>query len=248
MPIAQKFKALGAGNGFPSCLPKTDVSGAYQWTTLGGNKKGGSVTEAGKGFAEAMNLFWNLNGVSGGWSRNSGTITVDLDGGNFDGATWYNADTAEYVRGVNKLPHERVCYSEWAASAGFVQVGNNHSTPSDGVLISCKIFKMYNGSTDSEDNFVGYGCDGFKFESFGLFVTFRLGSVLFSEYESRYIKFNGMDFVASYYAEIGEDTTVIFTGGTTATVSESYQTSGGTTVTTEVAYLSSPTFYTYPQT
>ena len=245
MPIAQKFKALGAGNGFPSCVGKLDVSDYDYWTTLSGVNKDNpdaSPELIQESLELAMKLFWNLNGVTGTLGGGGTAITVDLDEGDFDGATWYNADTAEYVRGVNKLPHERACYSEWAASTGFVS-SDDFGTPSDGVRASGKIYRMYN-----DGNFVGYGGAGFGFESIGLFETFALTAARHRDYNdtTSYVDFDGMSFVGYYDAPFIADgyTTVSISSGTTATVTLSYD-SGSSAV---AGSLSSPTFYTYPQT
>jgi len=76
-PEATPFAALGAGNGFPACLPRLDVDTADYWTTLGGFNKNsaGSPTEfqIAKSKENAMKLFWNLYGFTG-----EATITSSL--------------------------------------------------------------------------------------------------------------------------------------------------------------------------
>jgi hypothetical protein len=90
MPIAQKFKALGAGNGFPFCPSKVDISNASDstmWTTLSGVNADnytsfGDAALAGKisqSLELAMKLYWNkfkINGLTGHSSgNNSGLIS-----------------------------------------------------------------------------------------------------------------------------------------------------------------------------
>jgi len=231
MPTSTSFTALG---GFPFCPTKVDVSDFDKWTTLGGNKKGGSVTETGKGLAEAMKLFWNLNGVSG--SIYDDSFTIDLDAGDYDASSWVKiVDPPETESDVNKEPNERVCYSLWGATNG--EDPDDFESPYVGMRGN--IIGMYDGDTDDEDNFVGFGSSAFSAVYEGLFSALVLRAYFDDPADTgsvEYIEFAGMQFVAVWVAEAAPGTTIAITGGTTVTVK-----SNGTTVAT----LSSPSFYTY---
>ena len=80
MPTATEFTALGAGNGFTSCLTKVDISDAINatgvptgvpydyWTTLSGwsavNEPADKAASIAESLRLAMKLWWNLNSVS----------------------------------------------------------------------------------------------------------------------------------------------------------------------------------------
>tara|TARA_R110002167_G_scaffold337979_1_gene545521 strand:+ start:1900 stop:2679 length:780 start_codon:yes stop_codon:yes gene_type:complete len=252
-PTATPFTSLGVGNGFASCAGKVNVKDFDYWTTLSGvNKDDPDASDEliKESLNLAMKLFWNLNGITGKAGYSSApAITVDLDEGldeGFDGASWYevNTDPQEYVTDVNKLPHERVCYSEWSAYTGFeVEDG----VPSDGVRMAVNIYRMYDGDISSETNFVGYGGASFAWVSPWDFTSFSLSSSVISDTDesSAYVEFNGMHFVGYMDAYFSEDETKSITGGTTATATVTYQPSGGGSESYTLATLSSPTFYTY---
>jgi hypothetical protein len=252
MPTATKFIALGAGNGFASCVGKLDVSDFDYWTTLSGVNKDNpdaSDEEIKESLELAMKLFWNLNGITGkSGSSAAPDYTVDLDEGDegFDGANWYEnyGDPPERISDENKKPQERVCYRHWNAYTGFVDDGG---VPSDGVRMAVNIYRMYNGDPSSETNFVGYGGASFVWESLWDLTIFSLSrSVYRDTYESAaYVEFNGMHFVGYMDREWTENETKSFTGGTTATATVTYPISGGGSASYTLATLSSPTFYTY---
>lgn len=134
MPIAESFNALGAGNGFPYCLPKvdmTDLDGdgsgitANLWTTLGGTQKGSLPTqsEISLSLENAMKIYWNLYSVG----TEEGILTLDtLQGNPFE-------------------PVDRAC-REFGWSKGIFVV-SAFGFP----------LRMYDGDIEDEDNFVGYG-------------------------------------------------------------------------------------------
>tara|TARA_R110002153_G_C13137475_1_gene480581 strand:+ start:60 stop:785 length:726 start_codon:yes stop_codon:yes gene_type:complete len=156
---ADKFTALGAGNGFPLCLEKINMAdmGDGQpwsfWITLGGNKKGGAVTEAGKGLSQAMKLFWNFNGLQ--YSLNDiYEGTIDIEELSFDILSWFDLDGNGFDYDENKFPMERVCVSGYQAISEFYIA--------DAFIA---LIRMYDGDVNDEDNFVGYGMpDGFFYE------------------------------------------------------------------------------------
>jgi len=86
MPTATPFAALGAGNGFPACLTKVDISTFpinYKWTTLSGvnadnyNTFSDSalVEKANSSLVMAMNIYYNLYKTSGLSASTSGYIS-----------------------------------------------------------------------------------------------------------------------------------------------------------------------------
>ena len=173
MPVAEKFKALGAGNGFPSCLPKIDVSYnrspdyfpeyRYKWTTLGGNQKGGAVTESGKGLAQAMQFYWNLEGFKFSASASASRATFGTNpvrGGESVSVSLANYSTdADSSRKI--VPKDRV--------SGSLRDLRETDYDTDAPLAASVVFglvtwngynrlaRYYDGVTYNEDNFGGYG-------------------------------------------------------------------------------------------
>jgi len=78
MPVAEKFKAFGGGNGFPVAVPEfnctigstdnPDGKTVHDYITLGGYKgsSGGSPTkkQIEDSLKNAMKIFWNLHGIN----------------------------------------------------------------------------------------------------------------------------------------------------------------------------------------
>jgi hypothetical protein len=153
MPEADKFMSDGVGNGFSFCLTKVDVSGFDYWTSLGGwskvNEPSSDALKAqsiADSFQNAMKLYFNYNGhsidVDLGGIR---TLTLDIDQYVWDGGSVT----------VPFEPKDRACRSGgWNAFIETYLDGDGDSADTEvGILPR----KMYNGSTDNEDNFVGYG-------------------------------------------------------------------------------------------
>ena len=147
MPIATPFKALGAGNGFPDCSTKIDVSQYDYWVTLGGFKQsdGGSPTEdqINDSLINAMNLVWNCYSFS--WTATS-------DGG--EAASFDNDANNEF-----REPSENVHHGNFIGSGLDDQARNGDDQLTARVEFSsiAKIQRFYNGDSTDEDNFVGYG-------------------------------------------------------------------------------------------
>ena len=140
MPTATSFNALGAGNGFPFCLDRVnmnDLNGdgtniaATLWTTMGGTQKGSAPTagEIGISLTNAMRVFWNLYSVE--TEIGLLTIVTDFLGNPFE-------------------PVNRVCndVGYWGAQLS----ASNGSIAAFGSPV-----RMYDGDSDDENNFVGYG-------------------------------------------------------------------------------------------
>jgi len=208
MPETTKFFSDGMGNGFPFCLKKEDVSGYDYWTTLGGyNKNDADALIEPTGIAEslekAMKLYWNYNGHSVEFADLSPeTLTIDIEQGVFENGS----DAAPFE------PRDRICKtSGW-------DFDQTNYPDDDGILININPIRMYNGSTDDEDNFVGYGIFGWadvfdapflatnEFESFAFlsYIDGVSGSGETYEYNDA---IDGMWLVAAAYG--GDDPPVI---------------------------------------
>tara|TARA_R110001606_G_scaffold169455_1_gene314527 strand:+ start:4225 stop:4986 length:762 start_codon:yes stop_codon:yes gene_type:complete len=253
MPTAESFTALGAGNGFASCLTKIDVSDKSfdKWTTLGGNQKGGAVTESGKGLAQAMQFLWNLEGFKFSASASASRATFGEDpvrGGESVSAslTDYStdADSSEKI-----VPRDRVCGSlrdqyendsdvdaPLAASVTFSFSTNNGYN---------QLARYYNGVTSNEDNFVGYG---FMLDTTGFgqdqeiavqAITFNRTSVIVSLASGSYS-------TNSQYCSISSNIgfTFYFVCGKDGTSGSDSYSSGGTTAQASASF-SRLDFYTY---
>lgn len=153
MPEAESFISIGSISetnpnavlftGFPFLLTKVDVSGYDHWTTLGGFNKDdtGSPTtqEVNDSLASAMKLFWNYNGHA--VDLEFTTLTIDIEQDDFDNGS----APAPFE------PKSRVCRSGWSFSQSDKTGGDEF------MKVDYPPIRMYNGLTDSEDNFVGYG-------------------------------------------------------------------------------------------
>lgn len=154
MPEATSFTALGAGNGLPSCPNKVDVSGYDYWTTFSGWSKVsapvGSEAEA-ESIDEsrrlAMRLYWNLESVTNSANATfthaslpyeSSSVTI----GSFSGEDHYEprlrvcSPVSKTVTEISSPSGRTNCFTQAFSTAGV---------------------RMYDGATDDEDNFVGYG-------------------------------------------------------------------------------------------
>lgn len=234
MPIATPFKALGAGNGFPFCIPQVDVDDFDHWTTLSGvNKNNPTASDSliADSFQLAMKLYWNLFEVYGEASAyrfnpyNGGSVITDIEVSDADTS---GSDYDEPMHRVRGAPTGE--NSEF--DNGLVKI--NFTTPSIYAL-------MYGGEL------VGYSVgpsSGFVralgYASGGTSSTVLLyGSVedevektyeYFSdpenvEFEYDYIQFNGMSFVCYALAEgafLNPDYTTLTVDASSASASAEY--------------------------
>tara|TARA_R110000796_G_scaffold14542_1_gene47550 strand:+ start:193 stop:1005 length:813 start_codon:yes stop_codon:yes gene_type:complete len=175
MPTADSFAALGKGNGFPFCLPVINVNDSpdgtpYEyWITLGGTKKGGdspTQAEIDLSLANAMKLWWNYNGHTARLGQgdapntNYTDLTIDVDEEEYRLPS-QGSLTKPFP--FPAKPQSRACAGNgWTNSDGtrllFWTVGNQISF--FGLRTTMFIVKMYDGSTDDESNFLGYGANG----------------------------------------------------------------------------------------
>lgn len=168
MPTATEFIALGAGNGFASCLTSINITdkGFDKWTTLGGNSKGGSVTESGKGLAQAMQFYWNLEGfrfsASASASRAAQPNANPPRPARSASASIGPNYSSDADSSIKIIPIDRVC------GGSLKDISVRDYDYDNGVAASCsfgfsswnstnEIYRYYNGVTRNEDNFVGYG-------------------------------------------------------------------------------------------
>lgn len=158
MPEAQNFKALGAGNGFPYCLTKSDISSFSHWVTLGGYKQtdsGSPVTQAqiDLSLKTAMNLWWNAYRFN---------IDIEMKGTNGGSTQTY---TQSFFETTPNQPSERASETGHGIIGG--GIGPDPSVyPEANVLdfftahrgsYQIQIHRYYNGDKENESNFIGYG-------------------------------------------------------------------------------------------
>jgi len=183
MPIAQKFKALGAGNGFTFCPEKFNVSGLTHWVTLGNFNKddsaAGDPSDAGIDLSlnNAIKLFWNLNGITLDGEEvdsrstvNDYSVTVEIDGSTAvdnspltyeeDGTSIRWTNLGGGIVKENQEPKERASYRSGSIFKSMYRADESYNDYSCSLQYS-SIIRMYNGDTTNEDNFVGYGVQRF---------------------------------------------------------------------------------------
>tara|TARA_R110002167_G_C12455741_1_gene632228 strand:- start:30 stop:806 length:777 start_codon:yes stop_codon:yes gene_type:complete len=165
MPTATPFNA-GRGNGFPFCLYSIDVNNSpngdpyTHWTTLGGTYKDGSTatqSEINLSLMNAMKLFWNYNGHTSVYNVTDYSVNIDIDNGGYD--------TFSLKRPVPFFsnPKSRVCAGNgWKNPDGtdLAYWSISQRLPSTGLVsmrTTVSIVRMYEGNTNNEDNFIGYG-------------------------------------------------------------------------------------------
>jgi hypothetical protein len=171
MPTATSFTALGAGNGFPFCVPKNDVSGYDNWITLGGTAKGSAPTdsEIALSLTNAMELWWNYYSATGSFSA---SFSVSSNNQNASGSVTHTnkeviikrdgeADALEPVNRSCKGTHPSYTLRRDSLSTQFSDEDSISNYFAGGSIVAGNTFqfirKMYNGPTSDESNFVGYG-------------------------------------------------------------------------------------------
>ncbi len=188
MPTATPFNA-GIGNGFTECLSKVDVSSFDFWTTLSGVNKDSPTTSdvlIFESLKKAMKLFWNYNGhtVDFPLSFNDATLIIDIEQDEFDSGS----------RPAPFAPKSRVCRTNgWSF--------NRIEDPEFGdqfIDVEIDPIRMYNGATDDEDNFVGYGMNRGS-SPFGHEVFFAEDGDVF--FFSSYLNEDGSDSEAYEYSD-----------------------------------------------
>jgi hypothetical protein len=256
MPTTTKFTTLGKFNGFPFCPPKIDVSLYYKWTTLGGTQKGNTPTAAEKTLSHknAMKLFWNAHEVLG--SVSSTNVSNPLPSVIF----------TKYLLTDPEEPKDRVCPRQ---SQSFYVNTYRETVGASSIAgtITISIARMYDGATDNESNFVGYGMNlpiefsadtatagvpGFaeasvEVQSFMPFVPPPSGGT--DDFDDAYVTFAGFPVLVSAESSAsGNTSATVLSNASSLTASASYeQTQGPQTYSgTSSASLTNIDFYTYP--
>jgi len=154
MPIATPFTALGAGNGFASCLSKVDVSSYDYWTTFSGVNKDSPATSdllIAESIQLGMKLYWNgFSCVAPSRATFSSEREPPLP---------YESSSVSYLDVSSHStaePMKRVC-------GKFISASDSQTSSPSG-RTNCQLFlaidapvRMYNGDITDEDNFVGIG-------------------------------------------------------------------------------------------
>ena len=145
MQTAIKFNSSGAGNGFPSCLEKVDVSNFDFWTTLSGVSKSSPTTSDAliqESYISAMSLFWTME-------KTSFTATT--------------VEASQTDLAFTENPKERVCNSSLYKRVRMTNDAGSQEALDIEMLL--RIVRMYNGVTTDEVNFVGYGLKSDPYDS-----------------------------------------------------------------------------------
>tara|TARA_R110000787_G_scaffold72699_2_gene162112 strand:+ start:266 stop:1159 length:894 start_codon:yes stop_codon:yes gene_type:complete len=170
MPTATSFTALGRGNGFPFCPAKVNVSTYTNWITLGGVSSGSaSEAQINESLKNAMKLWWNLYSLTGSFSC---ALTNSQEGGISISETDHELILKRTGESDALTPIQRACrgteipafasnlFSSFKDEEETDDGSGGRSQKVEGNLTigsASFIVRMYNGSTDDEDNFVGYG-------------------------------------------------------------------------------------------
>lgn len=210
MPVAQPFYASGAGNGFPTCLPKIDVTDRGDglpydyWTTLSGvNKDNPTTSDAliAESLVLASRLYWFGYSVGLVNTATDGVVSTSLDSMDLSGQP-------------SSEPKDRLCTTELEKPD---EVDRNGLVASQAGFSMRLPTRLYNGETTDEANFVGYGVaiPGFLFdfawtsaETASTFASVQIQSAienaseggLFGNLDCAYVELDGMHFVCGAYA------------------------------------------------
>lgn len=164
MPTATPFTALGRGNGFSYCPDKINVldRGDGQpydyWTTLDGfNKESTGVrsdSDLRDSLIAAMKFYWNLKGMNASASR-------------VDGFSGISGSVENVELDDSDEPYTRVCpfypFAVKSDTSCFNSIGINNQFNQFRAL---EIYRLYNGATNDESNFVGYAAGAAGSSSF----------------------------------------------------------------------------------
>jgi len=145
MPTATAFTALGAGNGFPSCLTKINVLDRgdgnayfnYKVLTL----------------SEVMTLYWNTAYVVA-------TASAPADAGGTLSVSLTSSD-------ILAEPYTRVC----GAASGIYKNDSDDFSSVYAETSRLSAYRLYSGDTSNESNFIGYGISTITFVSVEYEVT-----------------------------------------------------------------------------
>jgi len=181
------FGALGYGNGFAECVQSVDVSGYDRWITASGHKKGDgtpSPTSIQESFDKVYRFYWMLESVT--FSGLEMTLYT------FDGCDEFGGIGPPVELSVDfndpislGLPHEVVCsrviINETRSEEADGCPGADTWDSNIGIIVEAGrgfVYKLYDGPTDEEDNFMGWAAGGFEIASGGISYNGNTSAVL----------------------------------------------------------------------
>jgi len=191
MPEAEKFTALGAGNGFPWCPNRVDVDTADKWTTLSGYNSTSVVPPTDAQINEsrrlAMAYFWNAY-----------QINTSITENDIEYLTQTNTIDNVSEGGPEITPKSRMC----RGNGGFTDswIYREVSATEDALLVYggfdvCSVYK--------NDQFLGYGINQNGFSMGGVFIESYLSFACNNSENGEDYFFNESDFCEISY---GSDT------------------------------------------
>lgn len=159
MSVADKFIAIGHGNGLSFNPTKVDVSGYTTWTTLGGfNDASSGSPDLDAETRAVCKLFWNSESITGSAS--------DSQTFGDSGDTASASATSVNVGDNNDPPSANVKEAPKSRVVLDIVTGENDQSATDGSAIAqcdlrnrITIVAMYDGVTTDRNNFIGYGID-----------------------------------------------------------------------------------------
>ena len=164
MPTADSFTALGAGNGFPFCPSRVDVTdteggGDYaweMWSTIDGYNKDSTEDRTVAGIIEskrlAMLYIWNTYQLTGEVVVSSDSVSnVNSE----DHALHGDPDADP----IPLPPKSRVCLLGNGGFGDYIEIEDAYGNAvyNLSITVPLKVTAMYDGITSEEENFIGYG-------------------------------------------------------------------------------------------
>jgi len=164
MPTADSFTALGAGNGFPFCPSRVDVTdteggGDYaweMWSTIDGYNKDSTEDRTVAGIIEskrlAMLYIWNTYQLTGEVVVSSDSVSnVNSE----DHALHGDPDADP----IPLPPKSRVCLPGNGGFGDYIEIedADGNTVANLSIKVPLMVTAMYDGITSEEENFIGYG-------------------------------------------------------------------------------------------
>jgi hypothetical protein len=168
--VTQGFNAQINGDRYEG---EPGAGGSINWVTLGGVSSGSaSQAQIDLSLSNAMKLYYNF------YSVQAGNLSASSEAeGSYSSSVSTEADNtnaeAIFIRSGESdalIPSRRVCQGTSIAVPGFstfIMQALSRDSDADGannsgasISSNVSIIRMYNGSTDNESNFVGYGVEG----------------------------------------------------------------------------------------
>jgi len=164
MPTASAFTALGAGNGFPFCPSRVDVTDAEgggnyaweMWSTIDGYNKDSTEDRTVAGIIEskrlAMLYIWNTYQLTGEVVVSSDSVSnVNSE----DHALHGDPDADP----IPLPPKSRVCLPGNGGFGDYIEIedADGNAVANLSIEVPLMVTAMYDGITSEEENFIGYG-------------------------------------------------------------------------------------------